>query len=84
MKYNNYFHCWLMPMNGFQYRTPYDGIPVGNIPEFMTLDNSHNRDILHSLSFNCVLRRFVLDGEKTNEEERNMRFSFSTQKEIAR
>ena len=27
---------------------------------------------------------FVLDGEGTDEEERNMRFSFSTPKEIAR
>ena len=53
-------------------------------PAFMPLDNSLNRDILHSLRFNCVLSRFVIDREGTAKEERNMRFSFSTPKEIAR
>ena len=71
-------------MNGLQDGTPYAGRPVGNIPEFMPLDNSLNRDILHCLRFHCVLIRFVLDGEGTDEEERNMCFSFSTPKEITR
>ena len=71
-------------MNGLQDGTPYAGRPVGNSPEFMPLDNSINRDILNSLRFHCVLGRFVLDGEGTDEEERNIRFSFSTPKEIAR
>ena len=84
MKYNNYFHRWFLPINGFKNGTPYYGRPVGNIPKFMPLDNSLNRDILHSLYFNCVLSRFVLDGDITNEEERNMRFSFSTSKETTR
>ena len=84
MKENNYFHRWLLPMNGLQYGTPSDGRPVGNIPEFMPLDNSLNRYILHSLRFHCVLSHFFLDGEGTEEEERNMRFSFSTPKEIAK
>ena len=84
MKENDYFHRWLLPMNGFQDGTPYAGRPVGNIPEFMPLDNSLNREILHSLHFHCVLSRFVLDGEGTDEEERNMRFSFSTPKEITK
>ena len=83
MKYNNNFHCWLLPMNGLQDVIPYDGHPVGNIPEFMPLDNNLNRDISHCFSFNCVLSRFVLDGEGTYEEENNMRFSLSTPKEIA-
>ena len=84
MKENNCFHRWLLPMNIFQDGTPYDGRPIGNIPEFMPLDNSPNRDILHSSSFHCVLSRFVLDKEGTDEEERNMRFSFSTLKEFDR
>ena len=63
---------------------PYAGRPVGNIPEFIRLDNSLNRDILHCLRFHCVLSRFVLEGEGTDEEERNLRFSFSTPREIAR
>ena len=50
----------------------------------MPLDNSLNKDILHSLRFHCVLSPFLLDGEGTDEEERNMRFSFSPPKEIAR
>ena len=61
-------------MNGLQDREP----------AFMLLDNSLNRDILHSLRFHFVLSRFLLDGEGTDGEERNMRFSFSTPKEIAR
>ena len=32
MKENNYFHRWLLPMNGLQDRTPYYGRPVGNSP----------------------------------------------------
>ena len=59
---------------------PYAGRPVGNSSEFMPLDNSLNRKILQSLRFHCILSRFVLDGERTDKEERNMRFSFSTPK----
>ena len=80
MKEKNCFHRWLLPMNGLQDGTPYDVRPVGNSPEFMPLDNSLNRDILHSLRFHCVLSRFVIDGEGTDEEESNMRFSFSKPK----
>ena len=67
MKEKNYFHSWLLPMNGLQDGTPYSGRPVGNSPKFMPLDNSINRDILNSLRFHCVLSRFVLDGEGTDE-----------------
>ena len=84
MKEKNYYHRWLLPMNGLQDRTPYAGRPVVNIPEFMPLYNSLNKDILHSLHFHCVLSRFLLNREGTDEKERNMRFSFSTPKEIAR
>ena len=84
MKEKNYYRIWFLTMNGLQEGTPYARRPVGYSPEFMPLDNSLNRDILHSLRFHCVLSRFVLDGEGTDEEERNMRFSFSTPKEIAR
>ena len=71
-------------MNGFYYRTPYAGGPVGNIPKFVPLDHILNRYILHIFRFHCVLSRFLLDGDKTDDEDRNMRFSFSTPKEIAR
>ena len=84
MKDNNCFHRWLMPMNGLQDGIPYSGHPGGNSPEFMHLYNRLNRDILHSLRLHCVLSRFILVGEGTDSEERNMRFSFSTPKEIAR
>ena len=40
MKYNDYSPKWLIPLNGMQYGTPYDGRPVGNIPKLMPLDNS--------------------------------------------
>ena len=84
MKENNCFHRWLLPMNIFQDGKPYDGRPVVNSPEFIPLDNSLNIDILHSLRFHCVLSRFLLDGEETDEEESNMRFSYYTPKETAR
>ena len=66
-KENNYSHSWLLPMNGFQYGTSYAGCPVGNIPKFMPLDNSLNRDILHSLCFYCVLSHFLIDREGKDE-----------------
>ena len=66
------------PMNGLQDGTPLDGRPIGNGHKFMPLDNSLNRDILHCLRFHFVLSGFVLDGEGTDKEERNVRFSFST------
>ena len=84
MNEKNCFHRWLLPMNGLQDRTPYAGRPVGNSPQFMPLDNCLNRDILNSLQFHCILSRFVLDGEVIDEEKRNMRFNFSTPKEINR
>ena len=71
-------------MNGFQDGTSYDRCPVDNITESMTLDYSLNRYIWHSLIFHCVLSRFLLDWEGTDKEEMNMRFSFSTPKEMAR
>ena len=84
MKENNYFRRWLLPMNGLEDSTPYAGHPVCNSPEFMSLDNTLNRDILHSFRFHCVLSRFLLDGEGTDKEERSIIFSFSTPKEIVR
>ena len=62
MKENNYFHSWLLPMNGLKDGIPYAGRPVGNSPKLMPLYNSLNRDILKSLRFHCVLSRFFLDG----------------------
>ena len=73
-------HEWI----AWQYTLCWAPCPVGNIPKFMPLDNSLNRDILHSLHFCCVLSRFLLDREGTDEEEKNMRFTFSTPKEISR
>ena len=84
MKQKGYLHCLLLLLNGLQDGTPYSVRPVGNIPEFMPLDNSLNRGILHSLSFRCVLIHSIVDGEKTTEEEMNFCFSFSTPREIAR
>ena len=69
IKENNYFHRWLMPMNGLQDRTPYDGRPVGNTPKCMPLDNSLNRYICISFRFHCVLSHLLLDGEGTDEEK---------------
>ena len=45
MKYNNYFHRWLLPINLVKDLKHYDGRPVGNSPKFMPLDNSLNRYI---------------------------------------
>ena len=73
-------HRWLLTMNGLQYGTPYYGHHVGNIPEFMPLDNSLNRDILHCLRFHCILSSFLIDGEGTDKEESNMHYILSTPK----
>ena len=45
---NGYLHQWLIPLNGLQDGTPYAGCYFGNSPNFTPLDNSLNRDILHS------------------------------------
>ena len=84
MRQNGYLHQCLLPLSGLHDGTPYVGRPVGNIPEFMLLDNSLNRDTLHSLSMHSVLSRCILYGEETDEEEMNMCFSYSTPKEIDR
>ena len=84
MKDNNFFNRWLLPKNGLHNGSPYAGRPVVHSPEFMPLYNSLKRDILHSFRFHCVLSLFFLDGKGTDKEERNMRFSFSPPKEIAR
>ena len=84
MRKNGYLHRWLLPLDGLKDGTPYDGRPVGNSPEFMTLDNSIKRDILHYLRMHSVLRSYIVDGEETTKEERNMCFSYSTPREIAR
>lgn len=36
---------WLLPRNGVNKNTPYDGRCVGNSPEMMPLDNSLNNDL---------------------------------------
>ena len=83
MKRNSYLPIWLCSINGLKDGTPYSGCPVGNIPEFMPLDNSLNRDILHYLCMYSVLSRYILDGEEINEEERNVCFSYSKPREIS-
>ena len=57
MRKNGYLHQWLLPLNVVQDRTPYVGCPVGNSPKSMPLDNSLNRDILHSLRMHSVTSR---------------------------
>ena len=84
MKHNIDLPKWLPPFNGLQDGTPYAGRPVGNIPNFMPLYNSLKCDILQSLHMQSVLRCYILDGEVTDEEESNMRFSYSTLREIVR
>ena len=84
MRYNNYFHCQFLPMNGFKNGTPYSGLLVGNSPKLIHLDNILNIYILHSYQFHCVLIRFFLDRQGTNKENRNMRISLSTPNKIAR
>ena len=55
MRKNGYLHTWLLPLNGLQYGIPYASRPVGNIPDFIPLDNSLNRNILHSLRMHSFL-----------------------------
>ena len=68
MKEKGYLHRWLITPNGLQDGTPYSGRPVGNIPEFMPLDNSLNRYILQSLHFHCVLSHSSIDGNNHQNE----------------
>ena len=83
MRNSGYLHRWLITLNVLQDGTPYAGRLVGNIPEFMPLDNLSDRDILHSLRMHSVLSRYIADGEETTEDERNMCFSYSKPREIS-
>ena len=74
----------MLTLNGLKDGTPYAGRTVRDIPKFMPLDNLLNCDILHSLRMHRVFICYILDGEETTEEERNMCFSYSTPREIAR
>ena len=78
-KEKNCFHRWLLTMNVLQDGTPYAGSPVGNSPEFMTLDNSLNIDILQSLRFHCVLSRFFArrGGKRRGREEYALQFLYT-------
>ena len=60
MKEKNYYHRWLLPMNGLQDGTPYAGRLVGNSPEFMPLDNSLNRDLLFTIGPRIQDRKSVV------------------------
>ena len=50
----------------------------------MPLDNLLNPDILQSLRMHSVLSHCIVDGEETDDQERNMCFSYSTLREISR
>ena len=63
MRQNGYLHRWLFTLNGLQDGTNYAVCPVYNSPEFMTLDNLLNRDILHSLRMHIYFRRYIANGE---------------------
>ena len=85
MDEKGYLNHWLLPFNGLQDGTLYAGCPVGNIHEFMPLDNSLNslnRDIWQSLRFSLFLSLSIIDGKEITEEERKLCFSFSTPREI--
>ena len=45
---------WLLPKNGVNRNTPYDGRCVGNSPEMMPLDNSLNNDLKESHKYHCI------------------------------
>ena len=62
MKHNSYLPIWLLPCNGLQVGAHYAGRTVCNSLKFIPLDNSINRDILHSLHIHSVLRCYILDG----------------------
>ena len=83
MRHNSYLHRWFLHLNGLQYETPYASRPVSNIHEFIPLYNLINLDILHSLIIHVVLSCYILYGEATDEEERNMCFSYSKPREIS-
>ena len=62
MRKNNYLNQWFLPFNWLYYARRL----VGNVPEFMPLYYSLNRDILHSFHFHCVLIRFFLKDEESD------------------
>ena len=78
MRPNGYLHIWMIPLNVLRDGTPCSVLPVGNIPEFVPLDNWLNREILHSLCIHKFLSCYIIDGEGTDEEKRDVCFVYST------
>ena len=68
---------WLVPQNGVNGGTVYEGRPVGNSPEFMPLDNSLNADIKRSHDYHCAVTWHCATGDRR-------KFSMSTPRLIAR
>ena len=68
---------WLVPRNGVNGGTIYEGRPVRNSPEFMPLDNSLNADIKWLHAYHCVVTSHCSPNDRR-------KFSMSTPKTITR
>ena len=74
MKEKNWYHHWVLPLNGLQDNqglNRYRDRPVGNMPEAMPWDMSLNRD-LHS-----IVRRHVAETSMLPKDDPN-KFSLAT------
>ena len=63
MKEKGYYSRWLIPQLGLNMGTTYACRPVGNRPEWMSLDNSLNNDIQLALSLHCAITAYLDDGD---------------------
>ena len=63
MKREGYCKRWLIPPKGCNVGTVYANRPVGNLPEFMPLDNSLNQDTQVSLSLHCTVTVHLPDDD---------------------
>ena len=59
---HGYYECWLLPQWKINKDiSTFKGCPVGNLPEFIPLDNSLDNDIQASMSLHCSITSHLPD-----------------------
>jgi hypothetical protein len=64
MKEKGIYERWLLPVNGLNAGTTFEGRPVGNSPEFMPMDNSLNKDVDDGVRHHMAYTFHLKDHDK--------------------
>ena len=64
MKEEGYYKRWLIPQIVLNDKSDYASRPVGNLPEFMHLENSLNNNIQLSIYIHCAITAHLSDDDE--------------------